>query len=146
MSSLSVDRLSFYHRGNLMPITLTTAYDPGSLDPSQSYTKIKIITFAADVDTGAITMSVARGYDPGGGFVEGKLNRKSFSIMDIPFMTDLLDDQSNPIPGTGHAANPHFTTITGKQTAGVENIYDAVSEELYQWLLDEGHYAGIIDP
>lgn len=107
-----------------MPIQLTTPMSMGDID--DDYTHVKIIKFEVNLAAQVIEFRTAHGFIDAGDFVlgqnVGQTTRKRFELN-----------------------GPDFASIITKQTsaAGVL-IYDEVARELYQWLIDNGHFAGTI--
>ena len=121
-----------------MPLQLTTAIDVGDLD-SHDYTHVMITDFYLDTRHRAIQVATAEGYLVDGTFVRGEKSRdKRFEIMDIP---------ERGVEGEpGHtAADPQYSDMAG-ETYGHNSklLYDDVATALYQWMVDQGHYAGTI--
>lgn len=116
-----------------MPILLTTAFDPGDLDPGKSYTHVKIVHLEHDVGGGSIRMICKRGYLDGGDFVPGAVS---------PTMVHQVQDQpSLEPPGTDYTSLVSETVVSG-DVGGL--VYDVNAQHLYQYLLDQGAYAGTI--
>lgn len=107
-----------------MPIQLTTALDMGAVD--DDYTHVKIMEFTHDALESAILLTVQHGTLSGQTFVRGKkipnTTQKTFKVTGQDY-TDLV------------AELPANTT---------ETLYAQVAKALYQWLIDNGHYAGTI--
>lgn len=108
-----------------MTIELTTAFDPGDIAEG-SYTHVKVISFVVDIRRKAIMIDTLYGVESGGEFTDGvevpRSTRKRFKI-------------------TGN----DFDAMVSKLTSAADVlIYDEVARELYQWLLDKGHFAGSI--
>lgn len=107
-----------------MPLTLTTPVSTGDLDPAAaSYAKIKVTEFSADLWRGLMVFHVSYGNVVDDVWVGSHFGRREFKISGQEFL-DLI---------TTHA------------TLDDELTYDAVARGLYQWLIDNGHYAGTID-
>jgi len=108
-------------------ILLTTPYDPGSLDPGQSYTHCDATNVSFDTLQKRIHLSVQYGTVSGGELVPGKANAVPQVIADEGGATD-------------------YTDLTAILTTGsTEGCVDAFRRALCQWLLDKGHAAGTIE-
>ena len=108
-----------------MPLELTTALDMGAIDAD--YTHVKILNFLLHSEGEFIEMVVAHGtVDGGGAFTVGK---RVAGVTPSHFRIEGAD----------------YATIVSAVTSdtGVP-IYNEVARELYQWLIDEGHYIGTI--
>lgn len=107
-----------------MPLQLTTPLDMGAVD--DDYTHVKIMQFGHDSLEGSIEMTLLHGTMSGNDFVRGKkipnTTQKTFRVTGQDYI-DLVSEL------------PANTT---------ETLYDQVAEKLYQWLIDNGHYAGTI--
>lgn len=99
-----------------MPIVLTSAHTPGGL-----YTDAHIINFALDAAGKEIKLTVIYANTLNGVLVPASENPRTFII-------------------TGAA----YDTLVAKMAAENITIYDAAAIELYQWLVDNGHYPGTI--
>lgn len=116
-----------------MPILLTTAFDPGDLDPGKSYTHVKIVHLEHDVEGQAIRLICKRGYLAGGVFVVGGVS---------PVMVHQIQDQpSLEPPGTDYTSLVAETVVSGDVG---ELVYDVNAQHLYQHLLTKGEYVGTI--
>lgn len=108
-----------------MPIQLTSAFDPGDAG-SGTLTHVRISDFRVNLDFKQIRLAVKHGTYVESIWTQGiairNVTQKDFSIQG--------DD---------------YTTIITKLTSAADvSIYDEVARELYQWLLDNEHYAGTI--
>lgn len=118
-------------------IQLTTPVSTGDLD--EDYTHVRINRFTLDRRANSIQMDVELGYLDGGEFVVGQYSsRKLFEIHDYPAQGEEGDPDYTP----GSTA---YTDLVGGNYGHTDVLlYDDVSTTLYQWLIDNGHYAGSI--
>jgi len=122
-----------------MPLQLTSAIQVGDLDV-ENYTHVQISSFLFDRRKSCITLEVVEGYlDEDDNFVEGKHSRPSkFLIKDLPQEGTEGEDRYSP-------ADPQYSTMVGGTNGeSGELVYNTVANALYQWLIDNGHYAGTI--
>jgi len=120
-----------------MALQLTVPIDVGDLD-SNDYTHVRIIRFALDVMARTIQFQTVEGYIQNGQFVRGRHGReRGWEIQDIPVQG--VEGEPGYV-----AADPAFTILAGTQGEDGQRLYDGVANTLYQWLIDHGHYAGII--
>lgn len=105
-------------------IQLATSYNVGDVDPNGPYTHVKILRFSADLEHQRIHFSTQMGTMSGDDFVKG-IRAKGSTVQNF----DIDHDD--------------YLAIVAKTTSaqGVL-IYDEVARELYQWLIDKGHYVG----
>lgn len=109
-----------------MPLLLTTPLDMGAVDVD--YTHVKVIAFSVNLVGDFLEISVAHGTEDGeGDFIVGKrvggVTHKGYELRGADYVTIL-------------------SKVTS--AAGVL-IYDEVARELYQWLIDNGHFVGTIE-
>lgn len=122
-----------------MPIQLTSAFDAGDWDAGKTYGQARIVFFSLDNLSERISLTVQLGNTVSGKWETGRLPLKEFVIEDKPHD---LDENGDPIPNTD---DPQYTTLVDKLCPDTSTrIYDASATEMYQWLLDQGHYAGTI--
>jgi len=109
-----------------MPILLTSAFNPGDLDPSVTYPRAKIVNFEIDSEAKFINMSVTYGnVDGEGNWVPGKATpRAEFSLRNSDYDDVVVE-----------VAIPEESYL----------IYVGAKRVLYQWLIDNGHLAGTIE-
>lgn len=109
-----------------MPIQLTTPFATGALDPGGPYQKAKIAVFSVHVEARLIEIVVHYGNVVDGAWIPGML---------VPGVTV----KTFRIEGSAYDA------LVAQTSAGAgELYYDKVAGALYQWLLDNGHYAGTV--
>jgi len=109
-----------------MPIQLTTPIPAGGLDPeAEEYTQAKLIDFRHQIagDIGGMLLLVEVGNTVGGVWKPARPSKP----------------KRYPIKG-----DDYNTMVTKLTSAADVPIYDEVSRELYQWLLDKGYYVGTI--
>ena len=107
-----------------MPLLLTTPYNAGDLDGS--LTHVKITQFGLNPDEGLIDLVTRMGIIDDGNWVykvavEGKTVRR-FTI----------------------SGEDYNTMVAAESAAAEEVYYNKVSNLLYQWLIDKGHFVGTI--
>jgi hypothetical protein len=105
-----------------MPLLLTTPFNPGDIDPGQTYTHAKIEYFGFVAPNNLIEVVLTFGTMAGSVFTKGAVapNRK-YNI-------------------TGN----DFITMVQKLPLGGETTYTAAARELYEWLISKGYAAGTI--
>lgn len=105
-----------------MPIQLTTAISVGDLEAG-SLTHVKITRFAVDVQNGEIDLIVTFGRIVESAFVPTGVKR----------------------PDQFCIRGADYTSIVAA-TASAQGaiLYDEVATNLYQWLIDNNHFAGTI--
>jgi len=108
-------------------ILLTTPVDPGAHDPGKTYTHIKIAHLDIYLESRNLNFACNGGYLVGGEYQWGAMEvmetNKTFGIHEADF--------DNIVANT-------LTTAAGVR------VYDEVANALYQWLLDNGHFAGTL--
>lgn len=116
-----------------MPLELQTPLNLGQLS-THEYTHARIQEMVLSPSEKCIRVTTALGYVENGAFVCGLLipgvTIKTFVIRDEPGDPPTLD---------------YWRMIT--KTVGPDGsalIYDRAAQELYQWLLDKGHFQGRI--
>lgn len=105
-----------------MPIRLETPFNPGDLDPGKSYTDVMIEDFTINLVRKRIRLVVARGYQSGGNWVRGK--------------SAILKHE---ITGDDYDA---VTSLSPFDPSSL--LYDQVARALYEYLIDEGIYPGVV--
>lgn len=120
-----------------MPILLTSSIQTGDLDTSGPYLHVKITDLILDTINKKITVTCFHGNDSGGIWTQGIKARDRFAIKNIPAVLDEDGVEITP-------ADPQYDTIIAIMPGAGETIYQAASKQLYQWLLDKGHYVGTI--
>jgi hypothetical protein len=106
-----------------MPVTLTTAADPGDNDPGQSYPKCKVLHFNIDMLAKQINFTLGYGDVVDTSWVIGNgVRAKDFTII-----------------GTD------YDTMIAAASLADEAVYAGAKRVLYQWLIDEEHIVGTID-
>ena len=119
-----------------MPISLTTAfsYEPGHGQSTISYGEVKIICFTQVTEENRIDMHVQYGDTVDGKWVPGVVPVHMLSIQDTP-----------AIPPDIPAGNDYLMFVGTKYPTSTSNLlYVEVANTLYQYLIDQGLYAGTI--
>ena len=117
-----------------MPILLTTPYNPGSLD-KEPYTHVRMLSFTLKTDEQAIEIACVHGYYQGKTFVE------CVRVPEKTFRTFRLVDSVQP---DGKAVNDYTGLVTKAPKNSTDSLYKLSGDELYQHLIDKGHYAGTV--
>lgn len=109
-----------------MPIQLTSSYSVGAADSNSPYQQAKIMQFTLYPAGKQIDLAVQLGNTTSGVWtsgvgLEGK-TVKRFTIIGADY----------------------DTMATSASAAAGEVYYDKVAAKLYQWLIDNGHFAGTI--
>ena len=108
-----------------MPITLTTAFNPGDFDAGKTYTHAKIVKFAVDIELGAISVTLKFGNVVGGVWTPSVL------------------------PGTMLIfayGSEMWETISEKATNEGESVYECLKRVLYaQVMVDNPALAGVVE-
>lgn len=107
-----------------MPIQLTSSYDTGSLDGA--LTHVKVVEWHNVPDSDFINLTVQHGKIVEGNFVRG-----------IPV-------EGQTVKHFTISGSDYSTMVASTSAAAGEVYYDKVAGLLYQWLLDNSHYAGTI--
>lgn len=114
-----------------MALSLTTPLSVGDLDSGTTYAEVKIVMFMLCSADETIRIECEYGNTVSGSWVPGiragNAANQSFIIQDID-------------GGTSH----YTDMIANTSAAASENYYDEVATLLYQWLIDESHFAGTI--
>lgn len=122
-----------------MPILLDEplVYNAGHGEPEQLYSWVMITDFRIRTVIKSVTINTQYGNVVDGLWVGGELEHRSI-IENIP---EVLDGQ-----GGGTPADNKFDDLVGGAltTAGGISLYNDVSTNLYQYLIDEGIYSGEI--
>lgn len=110
-------------------ILLTTPYNPGDLDPGQSYTHAMVTEFRADILRKQFRVEVQFGTVSGSPavFFPGKSDRILHVIKDTP-----------RTGGTEYTDLIALTPVAGTTT------YQSVAAHLYGYLITKGFYAGTV--
>ena len=108
-------------------INLTTPWDPGSADPSASYTHAEVSDVSFNVARKSLNLTVMYGTEAAGVFTEGKANPLGFRIAD------------NGAGGTDYTDFEALTAVDG-----TEKCLDAYKRALCQWLIDKNKLAGTV--
>jgi len=104
-----------------MPITLTTAYDPGDHDPGNTYPKATIVAMSFELLSETVHVTVQFGDDVSGDWVTGPgAKRRTFIINNNPTATP-PDDTI-------------YTDLLATVTLASETVHDAVKRILYDHL------------
>lgn len=109
-----------------MPILLTTSFNAGDLEP-QPLTHVMIKDFNVDIAAQCILIRTIRGYMSGSDFIQAANKSPGGTVQKF-----LVNEDD-------------YVALVAKTTSatGVP-IYDEVARELYQYLIDKGHFAGTI--
>lgn len=110
-----------------MPILLSTPADPGDNDAGNTYPRAKIIHFNVNLNSNTIDFAVAYGDVVEDVWTRGNgLRVKNFSITGEEYATMMAE--------------------SAQQSDGDSEyeIYAAAKRVLYQWLIDNDHFAGTI--
>ena len=122
-----------------MPILLDTPFQfsPGHAKPAETYNEVKIIKFSVDVSIGQLHLLVQYGNTVSTVWQAGKAEIKPVFVEDRGPTVD---------GGVEIPADPAYSTLVGTSvTSGTGiSLYNDVSLNLYQYLIDEGLYAGTI--
>jgi len=109
-----------------MPIALVTPYDPGDLDPGQSYTHVELRSFAGDFEANEISFEFKYGtLDQNSKFVWGKVDATRFIVKDRPRL------------GT-----TDYTNMMAELSLDDELTSAAVGRIIYTYALMNGLYVG----
>jgi len=124
-----------------MALLLTTAVSPGDLE-GFDYDRVKIVDFQLKTEAKYIRFVVEYGTIQDSKWVAGMFQPvgfpKDYAIRD---MIGQVDGAGDPIPDV-----TDFTDMVASlPTDGAELLYDGVARVLYQWLIDNGHFAGTIE-
>jgi hypothetical protein len=103
---------------------LTTPYDPGDLDPGQTYPRAKIVVQTIRPDQKAIDLTWSFGDVSGSDWIPGA---------------------ADPGGQESIIEADYDTVVASLPTDGSELIYNGAARVLYQWLIDNGHLAGTIE-
>jgi len=111
-----------------MPITLTTAANPGDNDPGKTYPKAKIVHFSVNLLQNQITFELGYGDVVDGSWVIGNgVRGKNFTINSDDYATMIAESALQTDGASGY------------------EIYSGAKRVLYQWLIDNEHISGTID-
>lgn len=111
-----------------MPVTLTTAADPGDNDPGQTYPKCKVLHFSVDLLAKQINFTLGYGDVVDSLWVIGNgVRAKDFTVTGADYNTLIT---ASAVQGDGDSEY---------------EIYSGAKRVLYQWLIDNSHIAGTID-
>jgi len=116
-------------------ILLTTPFNPGDLDTG-TYERVRIISFNLDSVGKRLSLTCQYGNYVNEVWVAGIAPQQHFYIFNLP---DGYDGEGELIP-----ANPAYDDMIAQFPAEGETIYQGAARELYQWLLDNEHFAGTI--
>ena len=108
-----------------MSILLTTAYDPGDLDPGQTYDHADVHAMSWNVPDKRIHLSCVRGVLASGEVTPGKGRVIPVTIENVDPDTDYDD----------------FVALLSNAS---EPSGDAMRRSCCQWLLDKNHFAGTL--
>jgi len=105
-----------------MPIQLTAAFDPGDVDPGVTYPRVIIKSFLCQPLTQEIAVVCEYGSGSSSSWTPGVVPTQEFLV----------------------SGSDYTTMIAELPDSGLEAIYDGAARVIYQWLIDEGHFAGTI--
>ena len=113
-----------------MPLFLDTPFNPGDIDPGVQYTLIIVTRMEVDLRQKYIRLVVERGY----------MNGADLKLSEVtsPMVFMIKDDEFVDPPLTG------YSDIVTTMGVADELVYDQVAGSIYQWLIDEGHFSGIV--
>ncbi len=113
-----------------MPIALTTSVAVGDLD-SSAYQQVKIAKLTIDPVAKYIQLDCEYGntnasvWEPG--IHAGAAAKKQVTIQNI------------------EGGTQHYDVLIASTSAAADEVYyDKVAAKLYQWLIDNGHFAGTV--
>lgn len=123
-----------------MPLDLTTPFQTGDLDPNGPYSQVKIVKMTHDSVAETIEIQVEYGNTALGEWEPGVKEQEMYLVENSPAE---YDDQGNETVPAGTDYDLLVAKLCG---VGNDNtpIYTRVKQELYQWLIDEGYFAGTI--
>lgn len=104
-----------------MPILLTTAFNPGDIDPGKTYAQAKITWYRTHITQMYMEVHCELGNTVEGVWTPGATQDYIFPLAGEDFIA-----LCSAVPEEG------------------ETVYQTVSRLLYQWLLDEGKFIGTI--
>lgn len=110
-------------------ITLTTAFNPGDIDPGVTYANVKIIEFRCNIQGRNLTAICEYGNDDAGEWTPGKIQ-----VVKVPVSGSEYD--------TLVANSKTLITDEATPSDGGHNVYVGAGRNLYQWLIDEGKFIG----
>ena len=137
-----------------MTIELTTplTYDPGHGGAPEVLNEVKVIDFHVNIVEFWLTMTTQYGNTVDGAWIAGNAPGHDVHIQNTPVQVH-PDDPEQSIP----ADNAYNIMIMTKVLAATISalaledpvpdlyVYNLVSDGLYQYLLDNGHYIGTIN-
>jgi len=130
-----------------MPIQLTTpfTFSPGHGKPAEMYAQVKIVEFVCAIEEKSLRMRVQYGNTVGGVWQPGKADQALFIAADAP--AQLLNGEQ--IPATSDYTALVVASLAKAAdvvAAGAQgyNCYVATARELYEWLIEQGHYEGTV--
>lgn len=123
-----------------MTITLTTPHNylPGHGKPTQVCHEVKIILFTVDIIASYLDIEAQYGNTVEGIWQASDAPTESYRVANWPEVINPYD------PENSQPANPEYNILVGTSLTSATGvpIYGEVSDGLYQWLLDKGHYVG----
>lgn len=125
-----------------MTIALTTPhiYDPGHGDAPEVSNEIKIVDFHMSIVESCLTIITQYGNTSEDVWIAGNAPGHDITIKNTPAQIH-PDDPEQSIP-----ADPSYNILVGTSMTSATGvpIYGEVSDSLYQYLIDKGHYIGTI--
>ncbi len=107
-------------------IQLTTPFSLGDVD-STPLTHVRIVSFNIDLDAKMIYFRAMRGSLESSEFVKAAYVVRNGTSLEY------------------RVAGDDYDALCAKLTSATDvSIYDEVARELYQWLIDNGHFQGTI--
>ena len=125
-----------------MTILLTTplVHEPGHGQASETYNEVKILTYRPWTTKGKLEIVTTYGNTVNGAWVNGKTHQRIILVKNTEAETD-GEVELTP-------ADPAYDNFVGSVFVTQEDVgkllYGVVSDDLYQYLIDEGHYAGTV--
>ena len=104
-----------------MPLQLTTAFNPGDMDPDKTYAQVKIIGYSVNILDRSMSLFCQLGNTVNGAWTPSVVPVKTINLLSDKFLPLMLQ-----------------AVVNG------ETVYNAVSRVLYQHLIDDGTYPGTI--
>lgn len=123
-----------------MPILLTTplTYEQGHGIASAVYNELRISCFAIDLDAQSVTMRCTYGNTVDGVWIRGAVAPATHVFENIPAVTNGETEIEPAKPNYDDLILTPLTTVVGL------SLYTEVKQALYQKLIDNGVYQGVI--
>ena len=125
-----------------MSILLTTplVHDPGHGQASETYNEIKVLWFRPWTTKNKMEIMTNYGNTVDGAWVNGKTHANCILVQNKPAESDGEEETAPAEPAYDDMVNGVVVT----QADVGKLLYSVVSDDLYQYLIDEGHYAGTV--